>query len=171
MKLLTDWGFRWAGWRDGQRGEYWVVAQGLLLLGFVLLPVYRPAAIAPLLADIAGWTLAIAIALGVVAALFLGKGLFDLGQSLTPLPYPREDGQLVESGVYGIVRHPIYSGVLFGAIAWAVYTISLSHALAAIALLIFFDAKARREESWLAEKYPNYEAYRQRVKRLIPWLY
>jgi protein-S-isoprenylcysteine O-methyltransferase Ste14 len=31
--------------------------------------------------------------------------------------------------------------------------------------------KARREESWLQEKYPEYAAYKSRVKKLIPWVY
>jgi protein-S-isoprenylcysteine O-methyltransferase Ste14 len=47
----------------------------------------------------------------------------------------------------------------------------------AIALIVclveafFFDAKARREERWLAEKFPEYAGYCRRVRRLIPWVY
>lgn len=170
MKLLTDWGFSRDRWQQGTRGEYWVLAQALLLIGLILLPPYR----------LAGWQLPSpwmyavwvgAAVLGLVAVIFLGKGLIDLGQSLTPLPYPREDGQLVQSGVYGIVRHPIYSGVIVGVLAWALYQLSLTHAIAAIAFFLFFNAKAHREELWLADKYAEYAGYQQRVKKLIPWLY
>jgi hypothetical protein len=42
MKFLSDWGFTREGWRSGERGEYLVLLQGVLLIGFVLLPVYRP---------------------------------------------------------------------------------------------------------------------------------
>lgn len=38
-------------------------------------------------------------------------------------------------------------------------------------LLIFLDIKARREETWLTQKYPEYTEYQQRVKKLIPGLY
>ena len=38
-------------------------------------------------------------------------------------------------------------------------------------LFIFFDLKSGREEEWLVEVYPVYGAYRQRVKKLVPWVY
>lgn len=94
-----------------------------------------------------------------------------MGQNLTPLPYPREDGQLVKSGVYSIVRHPLYSGLIFAAFSWVVFQLSLSHLIGAAILCAFFDAKARREEAWLSEKYPEYSDYQQKVKKLIPGVY
>jgi len=170
MKLLSDWGFSPQGWRTGQRGEYWVLLQGLLMVGTVLLPIYRlPALTVSPLWTYGLWGVAGAIAL--LALILMGKGLLDLGQSLTPLPFPREDGQLVQTGVYGIVRHPIYSGVILGTLAYAIAQQSLSHFLAALIFLLFFNIKAAREETWLMEKYPDYAEYRQRVKKLIPWIY
>uniref|UniRef100_A0ACD5H0J7 Uncharacterized protein n=1 Tax=Desertifilum tharense IPPAS B-1220 TaxID=1781255 RepID=A0ACD5H0J7_9CYAN len=41
MKLFSDWGFTRQGWRTGEKGEYLTLLQGLLLVGFVVLPVYR----------------------------------------------------------------------------------------------------------------------------------
>ncbi|HEY9817291.1 MAG TPA: isoprenylcysteine carboxylmethyltransferase family protein [Candidatus Obscuribacterales bacterium] len=166
MKLLTDWGFTAESWR-GTRGEYWVVMQGLLMVGFVLVPVYGPAL--PL-----GLSLglkAIALGLALFALVLLGKGLVDLGQSLTPLPYPREDGQLIQTGMYGIVRHCLYSGIVLMAIAFSLWQGSLSHLAATLVLFFFFDFKARKEEAWLTDKYPDYSAYQQRVKKLLPWIY
>jgi protein-S-isoprenylcysteine O-methyltransferase Ste14 len=171
MKILSNWGFTRKGWRSNERGEYLVLLQGALLIGFVLLPVYRPAR----------WTIdspgllylrwGIATALGLWACVLIIKGLLDLGSNLTPLPYPRDDGQLVQSGVYGIVRHPLYSGLIFAAFGWVVFQLSVSHLIATAILFIFFDVKARREEAWLSEKYPEYSEYRQRIKKLIPGLY
>lgn len=169
MKQLNDWGFSRQGWLTGEKGEYWVLAQGLLFLGFVVLPIYRPFPLPP---QPYWWGLrGAAIALGVGAIALVVKGLLDLGESLTPLPHPREDGQLVQSGAYGLVRHPLYSSLIFLALAWAGFTLSLSHLLGAGLFFLFFDAKARREEIWLAEKYADYGSYQQRVKKLIPWLY
>lgn len=170
MKLLSNWGFTREGWRNGQRGEYWVLLQGLLLIGVVLLPTYRlPSVVIPSPGIYGLWGIAGAIAL--LAVILLGKGLLDLGQSLTPLPFPREDGQLVQTGVYGWVRHPIYSGVILGILSYAIAQQSLSHFLATAILLLFFNAKANREETWLLERYPDYINYQQRVKKLIPWIY
>ncbi len=57
-------------------------------------------------------------------ALLLGKGLLDLGRSLTPLPHPRDDARLVVSGVYGLVRHPIYGGIIVTSFGWALVAAS-----------------------------------------------
>jgi protein-S-isoprenylcysteine O-methyltransferase Ste14 len=171
MKLLSDWGFTRRGWRSGERGEYLVVLQGALLISFVLLPVYRPVGwdIKSVTFLYACWGFAAVLGLG--AFVLIIKGLLDLGRNLTPLPYPRADGQLVRSGAYGIVRHPLYSGLIFAASSWTIFQFSLSHLIAAAILFVFFDAKASREEAWLTEKYPGYSDYQQGVKKLIPGLY
>ena len=38
-------------------------------------------------------------------------------------------------------------------------------------LFLLFDAKARREEAWLVEKFPSYAEYRRRVRKLVPFVY
>jgi protein-S-isoprenylcysteine O-methyltransferase Ste14 len=135
MKLLTNWGITNQWWR-GLRGEYWVIAQGILLLIFVLLPIDKPSII-----DLnestwqyIRWTLTIIFGLG--AMLLLGRSLLDLGQNLTPLPHPRDDGQLVQTGIYGLVRHPLYSGVISLALAYAGWQMSWVHLLGSIGLFL-----------------------------------
>ncbi|GAB4147576.1 MAG: isoprenylcysteine carboxylmethyltransferase family protein [Cyanobacteria bacterium J069] len=170
MKRLTEWGFSREAWWQGKKGEYWVLVQAVLLLGLLVLPTGRLPGLELSPPGLYGlWAIALLCALG--AAVFLGKGLMDLGQSLTPLPYPREDGQLVQTGVYSIVRHPIYSGVIFAVLAIALYRLSWTHLAATLVFFLFFNAKAAQEEAWLAEKYSDYVDYKTRVKRLIPWLY
>lgn len=169
MKLFTDWGFSAESWQ-GQRGEYWVLAQVVLVLGFLALPVYRGELPLPQPPEIY-WIWGLAAVGGLVAAVLLGKGLLDLGRNLTPLPYPKPDGELVQTGVYGSVRHPLYGGLTIAAFSWALYLISLSHLVGAIAFFLFFNAKASREEVWLSQKYPAYQDYQKRAKRLIPWVY
>ncbi len=90
--------------------------------------------------------------------------------ALTPLPYPRDGAGLVETGVYARVRHPIYGGLVLAAFGWGLLAASpVAIALAAV-LLGFFELKSRREEVWLAERFPGYPAYRERTRRLIPWI-
>jgi len=171
MGIFREWGFSATSWQ-GKRGEYWVLAQVLLILGFVAFPVYRPAPwdgwVTP---PMIYWVWGGAIALAILSILLFTMGLLNLGNNLTPLTHPRDDGELVQSGVYNIVRHPVYSGVIFAAIAWALYLVSLPHLIGMFIFLIFFDAKARQEENWLIQKHPEYVEYRQRVKKLIPWVY
>ena len=171
MKLFSDWGFTRAGWKTGQRGEYWVVGQGILIAAFFVLPPFR----------LAGWSLpsepvkflfwSLVALLSLAAVFLMGKGFLDLGQQLTPLPYPKDDGQLVQSGVYGLVRHPLYSGLILGGLAISLGLWSASHLALTLMLGLFLNAKASREEKWLTEKYPNYRDYQQQVKKLIPYLF
>ena len=99
------------------------------------------------------------------------RGILDLRENLTPLPAPVREGHLVEGGVYSIVRHPIYTGVILAAFGWGLFTASPAALGVAAIIALFFDLKSRREESWLAEKYPGYSAYRARTRKLIPWIY
>lgn len=167
MGLLKDWGFTASSWQ-GQRGEYWVLMQALLLLGFAVLPAYKLSLRHPLALQLA-WGLA-GIAAGFAVVLIVSSVL-GLGSNLTPLPHPRDDGQLVQTGIYTIVRHPLYSGLIFAALSWALLQVSLSHLIGTIVCFGFFNAKANREERWLTEKFPDYSAYQKRVKKLLPWIY
>lgn len=94
-----------------------------------------------------------------------------LGSQLTPFPRPVATGELRQDGVYGLVRHPIYGGVLLGLLGWTLVSSPL--ALAPLALACgFFDAKRRREEAWLLEQFPGYPEYRERVpRRFLPYLW
>ena len=74
-------------------------------------------------------------------------------------------------GVYGLVRHPIYTAVILLALGYALAFNSVLAVLGALVLFIFFDSKARREELWLMEKYPDYGNYRKQVKKLLPGIY
>ena len=170
MKLLSDWGITTNWWR-GDRGEYWVVAQAVLLLVFALIPPNRPSSI-ELDSSVSHYTSWILTAIfGVLAIVFLGRSLSDLGQNLTPLPHPRDEGQLVKTGIYGLVRHPMYSGVIYLALAYASWQMSWVHLVGSIVLFVFFDAKSRKEEVWLTEKFADYADYSTTVKKLIPGIY
>jgi protein-S-isoprenylcysteine O-methyltransferase Ste14 len=115
--------------------------------------------------------LAVAVVLAVVGAWLFFAGAFGLGAQLTPYPKPVRDGEIRDSGVFGLVRHPIYGGVLLLALAWSLATSPL--ALVPTALLAaLLEAKSRREETWLEEHQPAYGDYRRRVtRRFIPFLW
>jgi protein-S-isoprenylcysteine O-methyltransferase Ste14 len=171
MNIFEQWGWRWTSWQKGERGEYWFLAQLLGFMIFALLPqhpIWMPRPLPPL---VQGGLTGIAVVLICLGLVFMGKGLLDLGKSLTPLPYPREDGELVTTGLYGIVRHPLYSGIMLATAGWVIFTLSWPHALGWLALALLLERKATQEERWLVQKYPDYEAYRQRVKKLIPGLW
>jgi protein-S-isoprenylcysteine O-methyltransferase Ste14 len=77
----------------------------------------------------------------------------------------------VTSGVYGLVRHPIYTGLILGTLGWSLWNANLLGAGLALLLFVFFDLKSRREERWLMEAYPGYAEYKRHVRKLIPLVY
>jgi protein-S-isoprenylcysteine O-methyltransferase Ste14 len=102
----------------------------------------------------------------------LAAGAAGLGSSLTPFPRPRERGRLEVGGIYARARHPIYGGAILLAAGWSVlFATPLGGALTVL-LLGFFELKARREEHWLVDRYPDYESYRARTRRrFVPYLF
>jgi protein-S-isoprenylcysteine O-methyltransferase Ste14 len=96
-------------------------------------------------------------------AYLFAAGAGGLGSQLTPFPKPVERASLRRDGAYGLVRHPICGGVLMLALAWSL----LSSPVALVpwaGASVFLDAKRRREEAWLNEALPEYEAYRGEVR-------
>ena len=155
-------------WWKAQRGEWYVVAQGVL---FVLI-VWGPRNVPDL-----RWPLSEAASTIVgVLVLVLGTALsvaaaVHLGSNLTPLPHPKDGASFVASGPYRVVRHPMYGGVILLALGWAFHVEGLLTLAYAALTVLFFDIKTRREENWLMLRFPEYAAYRKRVRKLIPFIY
>lgn len=149
----------------GKRGEGWVIGQ-FIIGAAILVSAFFTRFELPLALRLVG------VALMLLGALLLVLGVLHLGSNLSPFPKPRDDAHaLVTSGVYNIVRHPIYSGFVLGGLGWSIWWGSILAIALTVLLFVWFDLKARREEGWLAEKYPDYALYRTRVKKLIPFLY
>ena len=151
----------------GPRGEGWVLIQlvlfVLILAAGSLGPAWhgRPQEI----------TVTFGLVLTAAGGLLALRGIFDLRSALTPFPKPTAATELVERGAYGLVRHPIYGGLIVASFGWGLAKASPAALAGAAVLWLFFDLKSRREERWLAEQFAGYPAYRARTRRLIPWLY
>ena len=83
-------------------------------------------------------------------------------------PSRRKRGSLFGSGIFSLIRHPLYTGVMLASVGWALIWQSRPALFVALALIPFFAAKARREEYWLREKFPEYAHYERQVNRFIP---
>ena len=94
-----------------------------------------------------------------------------LGRNLTPFICPKANAVLLDKGAYGIVRHPIYAGLLQMAFGWGLWVAGWLTLGYALILFIIFDRKSRREEEFLLAVFPEYGSYSRRVKRLIPFIY
>ncbi|WP_082105155.1 methyltransferase family protein [Demequina subtropica] len=111
----------------------------------------------------AGTTL---ILLGLLGMFWSGK---DLGRALTPMPMPNGEG-LAAGGIYGYVRHPMYSGIIAIALGLAIGSGRLWTLVSAVVLVAFFEVKTRLEERYLVEAYPGYGAYAARTGKFLPGL-
>jgi protein-S-isoprenylcysteine O-methyltransferase Ste14 len=95
---------------------------------------------------------------------------FSLGRSWG-MPMTRHaQPELVTSGPYRFVRHPIYTGILFMLVGTSlVYPLGAVPSAAFIAYFIF---SASREERDMVQQFPDtYPAYRQRSKMLVPFVF
>jgi protein-S-isoprenylcysteine O-methyltransferase Ste14 len=118
--------------------------------------------------DIAGQWLGVGlILLGFACAfwarLYLGRN-WGMPMSL------REGHELVTSGPYAYVRHPIYSGLILATIG-STLAVGLVWVLPFVLSLAYFIVSARTEEQMMITQFPDtYPAYRRRTKMLIPFV-
>ena len=152
----------------GPRGEGWVALQFLLIGATVIACWWFGDA----------WSGDARVVGGIVGNVLLVAGLtmvvigsLGLAGSFTVLPRPPDRATLVTGGLYGIVRNPIYAGLIAAMVGADLGSASLVGLGLAAALAVVLDLKARREETLLRRRFPDYAAYAARTKRFVPGLY
>ncbi len=85
-------------------------------------------------------------------------------------PTPKAHVGLIKTGLYAHVRHPIYSGVLTGAVGVALTHGNLVPVIVAVVMIVFFTVKSRYEEGLLRAAYPEYADYMTHTGRFLPLL-
>jgi protein-S-isoprenylcysteine O-methyltransferase Ste14 len=83
----------------------------------------------------------------------------------------KADHRVVDTGPYGIVRHPIYTGILLAVYATAAAKGTILGILGALLITLGLWMKARLEEQWLRKELDPgaYDSYRSRVSMLVPF--
>jgi protein-S-isoprenylcysteine O-methyltransferase Ste14 len=110
----------------------------------------------------------IAVILQVFGVGILIVSATTLGRNLTANPVPLENARLKTNGIYGLVRHPIYFGLISTATGLVVNDGPVVSLVALLALIALLDVKARFEEKLLLEKFEEYAHYAAKVGRLFP---
>lgn len=150
---------RWAQFA-GSRAAIVLVILLLLRLGVLK---GHPATVNPWLQGIGLAVFLLGLALAVWARVHLGR---NWG---TPMSR-KADPELVTTGPYSTIRHPIYSGVIL-ALAGTAVAVSLYWLAVAVLLGAYFIYSAAMEERYMAGIFPDaYPAYKRSTKMLIPFI-
>jgi protein-S-isoprenylcysteine O-methyltransferase Ste14 len=153
------------------RGNRWVLAAfGVIGLLLAYLPAYTDRTdVWTLDGDAVRW-------LGVV--LFAAGGalriwpVFVLGHRFSGLVAIQPGHTLVTGGVYGVIRHPSYLGLLINSLGWALAFRSMVGVLLTALTIPPLIARIRAEERLLHTQFGDeYDAYRSRTWRLLPGIY
>jgi protein-S-isoprenylcysteine O-methyltransferase Ste14 len=118
------------------------------------------------------------IALGWVAAVLSVAGVgfavwarIYLGRNWSSAPAIKENHELVTSGPYAAVRHPIYTGLILTALGTALSGTIFGLIVLIVAASVFFR-RIDKEERIMLELFPSaYPPYQARTKKLIPWVW
>ncbi len=148
------------------RSVAFLIAIALLMVGRIPLPwlywQFLPQGI---------WPFYLGAALTVAGLLFAVWARGYLGTNWSRSVTIKQDHELIVSGPYALVRHPIYTGIITGFLG---STIALGQIRGIIALLLVSGAlwaKLRMEEKWIREQFgASYDDYSHRVSALVPFI-
>ena len=159
-----------AGERE-DRDNRWVIA-ALVIIG--LLEAYLPAytdrkEFWTLDGDSIRW---LGVVLFIVGGVLRIWPVFVLGHRFSGLVAIQPGHTLVTTGLYSVIRHPSYLGLLVNALGWAFAFRSGVGVLLTVITILPLVARIRSEETLLHTQFgAEYDAYRARTSRLIPGLY
>ncbi|APO73370.1 phospholipid methyltransferase protein [Rhizobium etli 8C-3] len=145
------------------------------LLGLAIVPGFYVATGMPQAADYPASALAVAVgAVLFAAAMWVFRRTHkELGRNWSITLEIRDQHQLISSGPYAFVRHPMYSSFLLMGLGQAFLLSNWFVGLAGlVGFAVLFFLRVDKEERMMLEIFgPQYRAYMDRTKRIIPFLY
>ncbi len=88
----------------------------------------------------------------------------DLGKNLSPFPRPINNSNLVNTGIYRFMRHPMYYSLILISLGLFIIKLSLYYLFLSISLVLIIKFKIALEEQYLNNKFKNYSLYKNEVK-------
>ena len=104
----------------------------------------------------------------VMGGIIILFGILSLNENLSIFPSPKKNGSLISSGVYGYVRHPIYSGIIISMASYSIYAVSPIKFMIAGVMIVVLYFKSSFEEQKLMESFTGYEKYMNKTGRFFP---
>jgi protein-S-isoprenylcysteine O-methyltransferase Ste14 len=98
--------------------------------------------------------------------------VFVLGNRFSGLVAIQPGHTLVTSGIYGVIRHPSYLGLLINSLGWSLAFRSAVGVFLTVSLIPSLLARIDAEENLLYSQFGDeYDTYRSHTRRLIPGIY
>lgn len=114
------------------------------------------------------WGCALLVALGLAFSVW---ARVHLGRNWSGTVTVKQGHELIRTGPYRYVRHPIYTGTLLAVAATCVARADLRAVIGFVILVVAIWFKLRREERWMVETFgPAYATYQGEVAALIPFV-
>jgi protein-S-isoprenylcysteine O-methyltransferase Ste14 len=114
----------------------------------------------------------IGAAVNIAGLLFAVWAREHLGRNWSRAVTIKQDHELITSGPYALVRHPIYTGILTGFLGSAIALSQVRGYLAFVLIFCSFWAKLRLEEKWMRSQFGDtYAAYVHQTSALVPYLF
>ena len=109
----------------------------------------------------------------IILSLFVGFwAIYSMRKSkFTISPIPREKAQLLEDGMYGFIRHPMYLAVLLLCLGFLLQNPDKVNILVYSILFADLLVKLHWEEKLLEEKFEGYKNYQLKTKKIIPFIF
>lgn len=117
------------------------------------------------------WTFWIGAAITAAGLLFAVWAREHLGTNWSRSVTIKQDHQLILTGPYALVRHPIYTGILTGFLGMAIAIGQMRGLVALILVFAVLWIKLRMEEQWMRAQFgTSYDAYTRRTAALVPFV-
>ena len=100
----------------------------------------------------------------IIACIILFVAIKDLGRNLSPFPRPIKNSNLVKTGIYRFIRHPMYYSLIFISFGVFVTKLSIYYLFLSTSLILIIKFKIDLEEQYLKNKFKNYLFYKNKVK-------
>lgn len=113
----------------------------------------------------------ILLSIEILFAVFGLWAMYKFRFRFNAVPDLKKNSPLITDGPYRIVRHPMYAAAIFITLIWLINKFTLARLAVWIILIADLHFKSEYEERLLENKFPEYKLIREKIKKILPFIY